>query len=306
MKRREFFRKSVGAGVVAGTSFGLGGMNKLWAHSLPQNNYDLVAIKGGEAELMFDRAIAAMGGMSRFVKKNQTVVVKPNMGWDVVPEKAANTNPVLMKRIVEHCYEAGAKQVYVFDHTCDDWTKCYRTSEIENYVKQAGAKVVPGHTETYYQEVSIGAGKRLTTTKVHELILESDVFINVPVLKSHSSAKLTVAMKNLMGVVWDRRFWHTNDLHQCIADYASFQRKPDLNIVDAYNVMMRNGPRGVSIADIANMKSQLISTDMVAIDAASAKMFGLEPHTIPYIRIANEMKLGTMDLSKLNIGRIKV
>lgn len=306
MKRREFFRKSVGAGVVAGTSIGLGGMNKLWAHSLPQNNYDLVAIKGGEAELMFDRAIAAMGGMSRFVKKNQTVVVKPNIGWDVVPEKAANTNPALMKRIVEHCYEAGAKQVYVFDHTCDDWTKCYKTSEIENYVKQAGAKVVPGHTETYYQEVSIGAGKRLTTTKVHELILESDVFINVPVLKSHSSAKLTVAMKNLMGVVWDRRFWHSNDLHQCIADYASYQRKPDLNIVDAYNVMMRNGPRGVSIADVANMKSQLISTDMVAIDAAAAKLFGLEPHTISYIRIADEMNLGTMDLSKLNIGRLKV
>ena len=306
MKRRDFFRKSVGAGVVAGASLGLGGMNKLWAHSLPQNNYDLVAIKGGEAELMFDRAIAAMGGMSRYVKKNQTVVVKPNMGWDVVPEKAANTNPALMKRIVEHCYEAGAKQVYVFDHTCDDWTKCYKTSEIENYVKQAGAKIVPGHTETYYQEVSLGAGKRLTTTKVHELILESDVFINVPVLKSHSSAKLTVAMKNLMGVVWDRRFWHTNDLHQCIADYTSYQRKPDLNIVDAYNVMMRNGPRGVSITDVANMKSQLISTDMVAIDAAAAKMFGLEPHTIPYIRIASEMKLGTMDLSKLNIGRIKV
>lgn len=307
MKRREFVRKSISAGVVTGTALGLSGMNNLWAANSPAlGAFDLVAVKGGEPDAMFDKAIAAMGGMGQFVSKNQTVVVKPNIGWDRLPDRAANTNPILIKRIVEHCFTAGAKDVFVFDHTCDNWTKCYKTSGIEKYVKDAGGKMVPGNTENYYQEVTIPGGKKLLTTKVHELILESDVFINVPVLKNHSSTKLSLAMKNLMGVVWDRRFWHKNDLHQCIADYASYQRKPDLNIVDAYNAMMKNGPQGVSKADVLNMKSQLVSTDMVAIDAAAAKLFGMEPETVPFIRIADEMNLGTMDLSQLSIKRIKV
>ena len=307
MKRREFVRKSISAGVVTGTALSLSGMSKIWAANSPaQESFDLVAIKGGEPDMMFDQAISAMGGMGKFVKKNQTVVIKPNIGWDRLPERAANTNPVLIKRIVEHCYNAGAKDVFVFDHTCDNWTKCYKTSGIEKYVKEAGGKMVPGNTENYFQEVTIARGKRLKTAKVHELILESDVFINVPVLKNHSSTKLSLAMKNLMGNVWDRRFWHKNDLHQCIADFATYQRKPDLNIIDAYNAMMKNGPQGVSKADVLNMKSQLISTDMVAIDAAAAKLFGMEPKTVPFIRIADEMNVGTMDLSQLSIKRIKV
>jgi len=251
-------------------------------------------------------AMNAIGGMGKFVKKNQTVVVKPNIGWDRTPDRAANTNPELVKKIIEHCLAAGAKDVFVFDHTCDTWTKCYKTSGIEKYVKEAGGKMVPGNTENYYHEINIPGGKKLKTAKVHELILESDVFINVPVLKHHSSTKLSLAMKNLMGAVWDRRYWHKNDLHQCIADYATYQRKPDLNIMDAYNAMMKNGPQGVSKSDVLNMKAQLISTDIVAIDAAAAKLFGTEPANVPFIRHAEEMNVGTMDLSKLSIKRIKV
>ena len=106
-----------------------------------------------------------------------------------------------------------------------------------------------------------------------------------------------------MGVVWDRRYWHRNDLHQCIADYATYC-KPDLNIVDAYFVMKRNGPRGVSKADVITMKSQIITTDMVAADAAATKMYGLNPDDIPYIKIADEMNVGTKELENLSISRI--
>ncbi|MFC2097934.1 DUF362 domain-containing protein [Bacteroidota bacterium] len=287
----------------AGTALSLVGHSGLIAGVHPED-YDLVAIKGGEAVDMFDKGIASLGGMRKFVKKNQTVVVKPNIGWDVVPEKGANTNPHLVKRIIEHCFNAGAKEVYVFDHTCDKWDKCYQNSGIEKAAKEAGAKVVPGNSESHYQEVEIN-GKKLKTDKVHELILDSDVFINVPVLKSHSSAKITVCLKNLMGINWDRRFWHKNDLHQCIADFASY-RKPDLNIVDAYRVMTNNGPRGVSIEDISVMKSQIISTDMVAADAAATKIFGLEPADIGYIQHAADNNIGEMDLTKLNIKRIMI
>jgi uncharacterized protein (DUF362 family) len=254
---------------------------------------------------MFDKGIQSLGGMKSFIKKGQTGVVKPNIGWDAIPERAANTNPILIKRIIQHCFEAGAKDVYVFDHTCDNWKRCYSNSGIETAVKDAGGKVVSGESESYYQQVSLKSGKKLTNTKVHELILESDVFINVPILKHHSGADLTISMKNLMGIVWDRGYWHRSDLHQCIADFATY-RKPDLNIVDAYFVMKRNGPRGVSKEDVLTLKSQIISSDIVAADAAAAKLFNSEPDEIDHIRIAHEMKIGNMNLDQLNINRIKL
>ncbi len=306
MDRREFIKRSALAALAAAPAASLGSISNLFAEPvLSKNSYDLVAVKGGEPDSMFDKAIESLGGMKNYVKKGQTVVVKPNIGWDTSPERAANTNPKLVARIIQHCFNAGAKEVYVFDHTCDNWTKCYSNSGIEKAVKDAGGKIVSGASEGYYQKVDIKHGINLTDAKVHELILSSDVFINVPVLKSHGGGRITVGMKNLMGIVWDRGYWHRNDLHQCIADFASFKR-PELTIVDAYNVMMRNGPRGVSVNDLSPMKSLLISQDIVAVDAAAAKIFGLEPDDVPYIRIADKMKIGTKDLTRLNINRIKM
>lgn len=304
MKRRDFISKSLKAGIIAGSALSIGNYEKLFAYNsfLTQNDYHLAAVRGGEPDVMFDEAIRALGGMKNFVKKGQTVVVKPNIGWDVPPERAANTNPLLVNRIIKHCFEAGAKDVYVFDNTCDNWKLAYSNSGIEKAAKDAKAIVVSAATESYYHNVKIAQGKKLKEAKVHELILNCDVFINVPVLKHHSSADLTIAMKNLMGIVWDRGYWHRNDLHQCIADFTSF-RKPDLNIVDAYNVMKRNGPRGVSKADVVNMKSVIVSPDIVAADAASAKLFSKDPEKVAHIKIANDMKLGKMDLEKLNIYR---
>jgi uncharacterized protein (DUF362 family) len=304
MKRREFLLKSAAAGVVAGAAYTVGGYGRVMGGVPSPAAYDMVAIRGGEAAAMFDKGISALGGMSAFVKKGQKVVIKPNIGWDVVPEKAANTNPALIKRIVEHVLQAGAGEVYVFDNTCDDWVKCYKTSMIEKMAKDAGAKVVPGNTENYYQEISIPGAKVLKSAKVHELILESDVFINVPVLKVHSSAKMTASLKNMMGVVWDRRFWHTNNLHQCIADYGMSDYKPHLNIIDCYSVMTKNGPRGVSLADVQNMKAQLISTDMVAADTAAARLLGLDPERVDHIPLAHQMGVGSMEIDSMNIHKI--
>jgi uncharacterized protein (DUF362 family) len=304
MKRRDFINTTLRAGLVTSAALSFGNYSNLFPSTLLpfSDKYDLAAIKGGEPDAMFDEAIKAFGGMSKFVKKGQTVVVKPNIGWDVDPERAGNTNPLLVNRIIKHCFDAGAKDVYVFDHTCDNWNKCYSNSGIEKAVKDAKGKIVSGASESYYQEVTIKQGKKLKKAKVHELILESDVFINVPILKNHSSADVTIGMKNLMGNVWDRGYWHSNDLHQCIADFASY-RKPDLTVVDAYYVMKKNGPRGVSKDDVVTMKSQIISTDLVAADAAAAKLFGSDPNKIDHIRIAGEMKLGTIDLDKLSIYR---
>jgi uncharacterized protein (DUF362 family) len=306
MKRRDFFK--AGAGLLAGASLSLGDIRRLAGAPFlhPGDTYDLVAVKGGEPDVMFDKAMESLGGLKAFVKPNQKVVVKPNIGWDCAPERAATTHPGLVARIIKRCLEAGAKEVYVFDNTCDQWNKCYQTSGIEKAVKDAGGKIVPGNAEGYYQEVEIGSGRKLKKARVHELILGSDVFINVPILKHHSSADVTICMKNLMGVVWDRGFWHRNDLQQCIADYASYQRKPHLNVVDAYRVMMKHGPKGVSVDDVTLAKTLIVSKDIVAADAAAAKVFGSEPQDIPHIRIAADMGIGTLDLDSLNINRIKL
>ncbi len=307
MKRRDFITRGLAAGI-------LGGLSISKSHSIfaiegskliKGNEYDLVAIMGGEPDVMFDKAISALGGIGKYVKKGQKVVVKPNIGWDRSPEFAANTNPILVKRIVEHCIQAGAKEVVVFDYTCDQWQRCYKNSGIEDAVKAAGGKMAPGNSESYYHPVNIPKGKRLKSTKEHELILESDVFINVPVLKSHGGATLTIAMKNMMGIIWDRRYWHQNDLHQCIADFATY-RKPTLNVIDAYRVMKNNGPKGASLSDVVTMKSLIISEDIVAADAAAAKLFGMDPSSVGYIRIAHEMGVGNMNLDQLNIARLKV
>ncbi len=306
MKRRDFLLKSVSAGLVAGAAYSLGGYNKLYGSTPSMQIPDLVAVMGGSPDSMFDKGISALGGMTNFVQKGQTVVIKPNMAWDRTPELAANTNPLLVKRIVEHCITAGAKKVYVFDNATHNWVKAYKTSGIEKAAKAAGAKMVPGDSESYYQEVSISGAKVLKTTKVHELLLESDVFINVPVLKHHSSTKMTASLKNLMGAIWDRKWWHSNNLHQCIADFGLYEKKPALNVIDCYNVMMRNGPQGVSAADVMNMKAQILSSDMVAADAAAAMMLKREPEQVDYIPLAYQLGIGEMDLTKLQINRISM
>ncbi|MBN1592893.1 MAG: DUF362 domain-containing protein [Candidatus Coatesbacteria bacterium] len=306
MDRRDFIKGTIGGGILAGLAWNFGGYARLLAApAKAPAAYDLVAVKGGEPDAMFDKAIASLGGIEKFVPKGSKVVVKPNIGWDVLPERAGNTHPQLVKRIIEHCLKAGAKKVSVFDHTCDQWRRTYTNSGIQKAVNDAGGSIVSGDSEGYYQKVSVPKGKRLTEAKVHELLLEADVFINVPILKDHGSSKLTICMKNLMGVVWDRGYWHRNDLHQCIADFASY-RKPTLNVVDAYRVMKRNGPRGVSVDDVLLMKSQIVSTDFVAADAAGAKLLGIEPGDIRHIKIATEMKLGRSDLNSLAINRIKL
>jgi uncharacterized protein (DUF362 family) len=306
MKRRDFIKTSAGAGLAAGAAISLGGYSKMWSSSRALPKYDMVALMGGEPEAMFDLGIQELGGMGTYVQKGQKVLVKPNIGWDVTPELGACTNPLLVRRIIEHCFKAGAKEVYVFDHTCDNWVNCYKTSGIEKASKSAGAKVVPGNSESYYHDVEIPGGTKLKSAKVHELLLETDVFINVPILKDHDSTRMTCSLKNMMGVVWDRQFWHANDLNQCIADYALFEKKPVLNVVDCYNVMVKHGPQGVSKEDLVQMKSQIISSDWVAADAAAAKMLGVETDRIEYISIAHKMGLGNMKLDTLNIKRIKM
>lgn len=310
MKRRDFLRTSVAAGAALSLNF-----DNLQA-ALSSNKMvveqatDLVAVMGGEPAVMLDKALEALGGISKFVKKGQKIVIKPNIGWDRTPELAGNTNPELIKALVKKCLDAGAQKVTVFDQTCDNWQKCYESSGIAAAAKEAGAIVMPANEEKYFRDVDLPLGVNLKKAKIHESLIEADAWINVPILKNHGGAKLSCAMKNYMGIVWDRRFFHSNDLQQCIADICTWEKKPVLNIVDAYRILFQNGPQGKSAADVATVKSLIVSPNIVAIDTAALGMFNqvkkLDIEAVGHLAKGEALKLGSTDLSKINIQRIKI
>ena len=312
MNRRNFLRAIAltGAAFTIKESDAMSMLTQSFDTANAANSYDLVAIMGGEPEAMFRKAIAEMGGMKKFISPGDKVVVKPNIGWDQPIEMGANTNPKLVAEIIKQCFDAGAKEVTVFDHTCDNWRKCYANSGIEEAAKAAGAKVVPGDQESYYKTVSIPNGRSLKTTKIHEAIVNCDKWINVPVLKNHGGAQLTISMKNYMGIVWDRGYFHANDLQQCIADVCTYEKRPVLNVVDAYRLMKTSGPRGKSDADVVLSKGLFISKDIVAVDTAAANFFNqvreMPLEKVAHIGKAQELKLGTMDLGSLNIKRVRI
>ncbi|NLJ46553.1 MAG: DUF362 domain-containing protein [Treponema sp.] len=319
MDRRDFL-KTLGRGAGAlGAAYFLGPAARALAQSgvssagsggtapgvLPGSLPDLVAVKGGTSAYRVDAALAAAGGISRFVPKGSLVVVKPNMGWDVRPEMAANTDPAVVKRIVELCLASGARKVVVFDHTCDAWRAAYSNSGIERAARDAGAEVAPAHAESYYQAVEGRGARTLKGAKIHELLLEADVFVNVPVLKNHGGAGMTCAMKNLMGAVWDRGYFHSRGLDACIAE-AALLRKPDLNIVDAGKVMLSGGPRGSAASRYSEQRLLILSPDIVAVDVASARTLGPGPGAFEYIEKAAALGLGQPDLAKLAVKRIEL
>ena len=312
MNRRNFLRTIAltGAAFSLKESDAMSILTQSFDSANAANAYDLVAVMGGEPEAMFRKAIAEMGGMSKFIKRGDKVVVKPNIGWDQPIEMGANTNPKLIAEIIKQCFDAGAGEVTVFDHTCDNWRKCYANSGIEEAAKAAGAKVVPADQESYYKTVSIPKGKSLKTTKIHQAIVDCDKWINVPVLKNHGGAQLTISMKNHMGIVWDRGYFHANDLQQCIADICTYEKPAVLNVVDAYRLMKTSGPRGKSEADVVLSKGLFMSQDIVAVDTAATNFFNqvrnMPLEKVSHIGKAQELKLGTMELDKLNIKRIRI
>lgn len=309
MKRRDFLKKTAVLGAAALTFDKLPAAirtNSMMVESTP----DMVAVMGGEPAQLLSRALKEMGGIGKYVKKGQSVVIKPNIGWDKAPEMAANTNPDLIEALIKECFNAGASKVTVFDHTCDNWKNCYTNSGIEAAVKRAGASIIPGNDEVYYKEVSLPKGVKLKATKIHQAILDCDLWINVPVLKNHGGAKMSIAMKNYMGIVWDRGFFHNNDLQQCIADACTYTKKPVLNIIDAYRVIRKNGPQGRAVSDTSLLKTLFISTDIVAADVAAIGLFNqvekMDINEVGHIAHGEKLKLGTQDLSKIKIKRIKL
>lgn len=305
MRRRELLR-TLGTAIAGlgleSTSLGqwLGWLE--FASASPPTSTVVVAEKASPTVLV-RKAVQALGGMKKFVRKGCRVVVKPNIAFARPPEGAATTHPEVVAEVVRLCFQAGAKEVVVLDHTLDPPRITYEMSGIGPAVRSLGAQVVYVSSRDFVpQEVPRGKYLSALEVKVLRMIKEADVFINVPIAKNHSSALLTLGMKNLMGTILDRGAWHNSgDLHQCIADFTTAVR-PHLTLIDAVRILTTGGPKGPG--RVEQKDTVIASTDIVAGDAVATTLFGYTPQRIPYLVKAQELGVGVAHLSRIKVVKV--
>jgi len=256
----------------------------------------LVVAQGDDPRLLVRRSIDELGGIRRFVAQGEVVLIKPNIGWDRTPEQAANTNPQVVAEVVRLCRTAGAAKVIVSDVSCNDPRRCFPRSGIAEAARAEGAEVILPE-DRFLKRVNLGAS--LGSWLVLEPLLSADKVFNIPIAKHHSLTGVTLGMKNWIGIVSGPRNRLHQDIHTSLVDLASVAQ-PALTIIDAYRILVRNGPTGGSLADVALRKTLIASIDPVAADAYAAKTYwGLDAQTLLYLRMAQKRGLGRMDFENV-------
>ena len=298
MNRRDFIKLTAIAGI--GLSIPRN-FDSFIAPAEASEKIDLAVAHGVSPSKITRAAIDAMGGMKMFISRGDIVVVKPNIAFDRLPEHAATTNPEVVAAVVQMCYEAGAKKVKVFDRTVNDARRCYVQSGIADAAKAAGADV-SYIDERKFKEMNI-KGEALKSWPLYTEVFEADKVINIPIAKHHGLAKLTMSMKNWMGVMGGSRRTIHQRLDESLVD-LSMAIKPTLTILDAVRILTANGPQGGNLDDVKKMDTVIVGVDQVAVDSFGATLFGMKGSDLEYVKIADKMGLGKMDISKLKIKRI--
>ncbi|MDR1695840.1 MAG: DUF362 domain-containing protein [Endomicrobium sp.] len=269
-------------------------------------NCDLAAVTGEDIEKITRKSVELLGGMGKFVKSGDIVVVKPNMSWNRTPEYAATVNPAVAATVVKMCFESGAKTVKVFDNTCNDKKLCYENSGVMKAAKGAGATVLYMDDWKFAPAKMAKPGALMNEWPVYKDAVECDAFINVPIAKTHGLGTLTLSIKNLMGVCGGSRSQMHWELEKKLAEVYDFV-KPDLNIIDAYNILTANGPRGGNLSDVVKKATVIASADPVLADCYAAKtLFNVDGMKIPHIKFAAGYSIGKGDIAKANIKTEKI
>ncbi|MGR3309741.1 MAG: DUF362 domain-containing protein [Candidatus Brocadiales bacterium] len=258
------------------------------------------------------KAINALGGMDKLVSKGDSVVIKPNIAWNQRPEFAANTNPYVVAALIELCIESGAGRIKVFDHTCSSNPRpSYESSGIADAARKAGAEVLHVN-RSLFRDLPIPEGKALKSWSFYEDIISADkvdVLINVPIAKHHSTSRLTMALKNVLGMVGRDRGALHKDIHPKIADLSRVV-KVDLTVLDAFRILRNHGPTGGRLEDVDNgpehARRIVASTDPVAVDAYGATLFGLKGKDIGFIKEAHSAGLGELNFKLKGFEEIKI
>lgn len=272
----------------------------------PPKDAAYLAVAHGNAPRSITRAaLAAIGGMERFVKRGDDVIVKPNICVDFRSfEYAATTNPEVVAALVELCLAAGARKVRVMDNPFGGSAEsAYANSGIADAVAAVGGQM-EAMNPAKFRDTKVPEGKDINIWPVYQDIVNADVVIDVPIAKHHSLARLTLAGKNLLGVIQSRNKMHSN-LGQRTADLMSLVR-PNLTVVDAVRTLMANGPGGGSLDDVRLSNTIIASHDIVAADAYAATLFDLAGKDIAYVKAAAEMGLGTLDLDTIDIEEMAI
>ncbi|MBF0109582.1 MAG: DUF362 domain-containing protein [Magnetococcales bacterium] len=263
----------------------------------------MAIVHGQEVETMLRTALDTLGGLGRFIQRGDRVLLKPNVGWDRMPEQAANTGPELVGAMVRLCREAGAQTVWVTDVSLNDPGRCFFRSGIEAAAHQAGARVfLPGKDD--FLPTDMG-GRVLNIWPVNRLFHEVDKVINLPIVKHHSLCGCTLAMKNWYGVLGGRRNQLHQDIHASIADLAAAVR-PTLTVMDAVRVLKHNGPTGGSLEDVAREDTLIASLDEVALDSYCLKFLELQPEQVAFLAVAEKRGLGTVRWRELNFVETRI
>ena len=264
-------------------------------HTLPQ----MTVVQNGEPAALVQRALADLGGIGRFISRQDVVVIKPNIAWDRTPEQAANTNPDLVAEVVRQCWQAGAKRVIVTDVSCNEPRRCFQRSGIQAAARAAGAEVILPDPDLF-REVDMG-GVVLKSWPVFTPFLEADKLLNLPIAKHHALTGATLSMKNWYGILGGQRNRLHQQIHQSLVDLAAFML-PTLTIMDCYRILLRNGPTGGNLEDVALKKTVVASIDPVALDTYVAKAYwNLDPEQLPYLRMAANRGLGTTEFDTLPV-----
>jgi uncharacterized protein (DUF362 family) len=299
MDRRELLKLAAVAGI--GLSFPQGVVHLL-SNAEAAAKADLAVVRGPSPAKITRAAVEAIGGIGRFISRGDVVVIKPNIAWDRLPEQAATTNPEVVGAMVRLCFEAGAKKVKIFDRPVNDPRRCYVQSGIASAVKPLGAEI-EYVDDRKFREIAI-KGQALKSWPLYTEIFEADKLINLPIAKHHGLAKITMSMKNWMGVMGGRRNTIHQRLDESLADLALVIR-PTLTVLDAVRVLTANGPQGGDLADVKKLDTVVAGVDQVAIDSFGATLFGMKGGDLGYVRNAAGRGIGTMDLSRLSIRRIQ-
>ena len=258
----------------------------------------LTVVQGGEPRALVQRSLQNLGGIGRFIGRQDVVVIKPNIAWDRTPEQAANTNPEVVAEVVRQCWHAGAKRVIVTDVSCNEPRRCFQRSGIQAAAHAEGAEVILPDPDLY-REVDLG-GVVLKSWPDFIPFLEADKIINLPIAKHHGLVGATLGMKNWYGILGGQRNRLHQQIHQSLVDLANFML-PTVTLMDCYRILLRNGPTGGNLEDVAMKKTMVAGTDPVALDAYVAKAYwNLDPEHLPYLQMAATHGLGTVDFESLH------
>lgn len=301
MDRRQFLKYAA----VTGGAMALGENMLSLASPEASERSDLVVAQGqGKSPASITMtAVNEFGGMKKFISRGDIVVIKPNIGWDRLPEQAANTNPEVVATLVKLCFDAGAKKVKIFDRTVNDPRRCYKQSGIADAVTPLGAEL-SFIDDRRFMDVSI-KGQVLKSWPLYRDVFEADKIINVPIAKHHGLAKLTMGMKNWMGIMGAERGRIHQRIGESLADICLVV-KPTLTVLDAVRILTANGPQGGDLKDVRRMDTIVIGTDQVAVDSFGATLFRMKGNDLSYVRAGAAIGIGTMDLSKLKIKTVHV